>query len=137
MKAKLPKTAILNGSNQRNREQVSSWTAAVCYKGEVVTPVECICYMARSASASVVYCELRVWGKCSGSGKAGGGGYHKESAALQEAIDSAGIQLFGDCYGREENKRPARIAGCGDSSMKLALTAITRAAGYRGKITFV
>ena len=58
-------------------------------------------YMGRSSSASTVYCALWVHGKgiyTSGKGQAGGYGYHKESAALSEAIKSAGIELFGDQY---------------------------------------
>ena len=53
---------------------------------------------------------------CSGHGKAGGYGYHKESAALQEAIESAGIKL----------RSP--IDGAGDSAVRGAMEAINRAA---------
>ena len=57
------------------------------------------CYMGRSAGASAVYAS--VWINTSevhtsGKGKAGGYGYHKESAAVAEAIKSAGITLDTD-----------------------------------------
>lgn len=100
-------------------------------------------YMGRSTSASTVYCSLWVHGdKCtSGHGKASGYGYHKESAALQDAIESAGIELRGSNYAHSSEKpnykRVARIDGCGDSSMEMALMAIARAAGARGKLLVV
>lgn len=82
-------------------------------------------WMGRSASASVVHCS--VWVRCdphwtSGKGKAGGGGYHKMSAALQEALSDAGITL------------DEPIDGCGDSAMEKALEAVARAAGIEGEL---
>lgn len=50
-----------------------------------------------------------------GTGKAGGYGYHKASAALSEAIDDAGITLS------------ESISGVGDSAMERATDAIARA----------
>ena len=93
-------------------------------------------YMARrSDGASPVYCSLWVSGAqwTSGHGRASGYGYHKESAALQAAIDSAGIRLTGDNY-RElpsdaTSDAMARIDGCGDSAMKSAMRAIGIAVG--------
>ena len=52
-------------------------------------------------------------------------GYHKDSAALSAALDSAGITLSED------------IAGRGDGPMREALTAIVRATGCRGKVLIV
>jgi hypothetical protein len=93
-------------------------------------------YMARrSDGASPVYCSLWVHGAvyCSGAGKASGYGYHKESAALQAAIESAGIRLTGDNYTRkiedEKDIRSARIDGCGSRAMEEAMQAIAIAAG--------
>jgi hypothetical protein len=40
---------------------------------------------------------------CSGSGSAGGGGYDKESAAIAEAIQTAGITLSGNIGGRGQS----------------------------------
>jgi hypothetical protein len=75
-------------------------------------------YMGRSREASVVYASIWVrrpairnaedtgWAKdsawWSGSGNAGGYGYHKQSAALHEAIGSAGITLSRSVSGTGE-----------------------------------
>lgn len=53
----------------------------------------------------------------SGSGKAGGYGYHRQSAALGVAIENAGFSLS------------SRIDGVGDEAMREALLAIARAVG--------
>ena len=89
----------------------------------VTSIVDARWYMARrSDGASPVYCS--VWIRTrdgrhfSGHGKAGGYGYHKQSAALQDALDSAGVKLA----------KP--INGCGDGAMCHALTAVGKAAGY-------
>lgn len=82
-----------------------------------------------------------VCGSTSGRGSAGGYGYHKESAAVGDAIRSAGILLTGSPYGLPSNydtpaqtratlKKPAHIGGCGDESIRWALLAIAYAAGY-------
>jgi hypothetical protein len=55
----------------------------------------------------------------SGSGKAGGYGYHRQSAALGCAIESAGFSLS------------SRIDGVGDDAMREALLAIARAVGVK------
>ena len=54
----------------------------------------------------------------SGSGKAGGGGYCRQSAAAAAAIRSAGIEL------------DANIAGAGIGAVQNALRAIAQARGY-------
>lgn len=79
-------------------------------------------WMGRSANASMVYCSVwvrtRDGGDLSGRGSAGGYGYHKESAAFDDAVTSAGIKL------RQS------VHGCGDGSVRHALQAIAKAAGY-------
>lgn len=69
--------------------------------------------------AQNVYCNVFVYGHGSGSGKAGGWGYHKESAALESALESAGIKLS------------ERIGGAGNSAMEKALRAVAESAGYK------
>ena len=82
-----------------------------------------------------------VYGSTSGKGSAGGYGYHKESAAVDDAIRSAGVLLTGSPYGHPSNsdtpaqtramlKKPAHIGGCGAESIRCALLAIAYAAGY-------
>lgn len=79
-------------------------------------------YMGRSASASVVRCVVYINTRdgryYSGRGSAGGGGYHKESAALDDALASAGVKMA------------SRFGGAGDAAMDHALRAVARAAGY-------
>ena len=110
----------------------------------------------RSSAASVVYASIWVHGKavyCAGYGSAGGYGYHKESAAFQDAISNAGIKLYGSAYSstwnqaekREYNKaelsamakKECHIDGVGSSAMQSAFEAIARAAGAKGELLFV
>ena len=76
-------------------------------------------YMARkSEGASPVYASIWTYGAgfdISGYGRATGYGYHKASAALSTAIDSAGIVL----------SEP--IAGVGEGAIRRAVEAIARA----------
>ena len=112
-------------------------------RGELQTICDARFYMGRSRTASTVYCSLWVSNfganvDISGHGRAGGYGYHKRSAALQAAIDSAAIKLWGSPYdGEQENTsgtsaegapHRAYIDGCGDSAMVSALLAIAREA---------
>lgn len=66
-----------------------------------------------------VYCVVWIWSDrpARGCGKAGGGGYHKHSAALGEALSRAGVTL----------SKP--IDGCGASAMNEALLALARHMG--------
>lgn len=144
MRAALPAEAVSNAVNYGGeKERVSSYTVVGKKGGELCAIVEARFYMGRSSSASTVYCSLWVNGEryCSGTGKAGGYGYHKESAALAQAITSAGILLTGANYshheGRVNFKKPAYISGCGTGSMETALKAIARAAGLRGQLLIV
>lgn len=87
---------------------------------------------------TVAYCSLWISGTGRygrGQGKAGGYGYHKPSAALQAAINDAGITLTGDVYGRTKTDKPCSISGVGDSAMIEACDAIARA--LTGKRWFI
>ena len=152
MKAKIHAPAQ-NGKNYSGeKEIVSAYSVMATVDGELREVVICRCYMGRSRSASTVYCSLWVHGKgvyAAGHGSAGGYGYHKESAALAQAITSAGITLYGSPYAEPANgedkavwkglekTRIARINGCGESSMVAALEAIARAATGARKVTTV
>lgn len=129
-------TITKNLSNAKNlepeKERVNTLRVVAMLNGKLSTVCEARFYMARrSDGASPVYCSLWVHGNAytSGYGRASGYGYHKESAALQFAIDSAGINLTGDCYGLEVTDKPARIDGVGSTAMKDAMRAIAVAAG--------
>ncbi len=107
---------------------------AINYKGEkelmktfnVVTDtlkeiITVRCYMGRSSSASTVYASIWVNAPdihTSGKGRASGYGYHKASAAIGDAISSAGITLDAD------------ISGVGDGAICEALKAIAHALGF-------
>ena len=150
MKAKLPAIGP-NGERISNAYNYSGEKETTCryivigkLNGKLQSIVEARIYMGRSSSASKVYCSLWINGEnyCSGSGSAGGWGYHKESAALDSAIRSAGIELYGSNYSHWGDSKPdfkkrAHIGGCGAGSMETALKAIARAAGARGQLLIV
>lgn len=80
-------------------------------------------YKGRSAGASRIYCSvwIRSHGEHrmrTGHGWASGGGYHKASAALDSALESAGITLS------------EAIAGRGDGAVRDGLIAVAEAYGY-------
>ena len=145
MRAVLPVEPISNGRNYGGEKETTTRAVVVGkIAGQLRRVVEARYYMGRSRTASTVYCTLWVHGEqyCSGTGKAGGYGYHKESAALASAIRSAGIQLYGSNYAdwhdvKPDFKKLAHIGGCGTSSAETALKAIARAAGAKGQLLIV
>jgi len=130
-----------NARRPDNKEMVSAFSLVVRMpSGELREVITARCYMGRSASASVVHAVL--WVRCkdgewtSGSGSAGGYGYHKESAALADAVTSAGIKL----QDLDRIDRPDRyfdVGGTGTSYYPQVFEAIARAAGYRGRTLFL
>lgn len=104
------------------------------------TIVDCRLYMGRSKNSSTVYASIWVnikdlklpkdwaYGFTSGSGSAGGYGYHKQSAAVQDALTSAGIELY------DKDKKQQFIHGVGDGAIRDALLAVAYAAGYNSVI---
>ncbi len=144
MRATLPAETVSNARNYGGeKETVNTYCVIGKKNGELCSIVEARFYMGRSRDASTVYCSLWVSGAqyCSGTGTAGGYGYHKESAALDAAIRSAGIFIGGANYatheGRIDYKKRAAIGGCGSDSMRMALKAIARAAGAKGQLLIV
>jgi hypothetical protein len=77
----------------------------------------------------------------SGRGSASGCGYHKESAAIADACEAAGVQLFGNAYARQgekaDYKKPFYFGGTGSSGYETIFKAIGRAAGYKGSMVWV
>ena len=79
----------------------------------------------------------------SGRGSAGGCGYHKESQAIFDAVDSAGVNLYGKpgryIFGDRVADLKARFyfGGTGSSGYEEIFSAIARAAGYRGRMLWV
>ena len=81
-----------NARQPDNKETVSAYSLVVSHKGELKEAIVCRVYMGRSRQAREVYACIWVHGIgtwASGKGSAGGYGYHKESQAIADAIDSA------------------------------------------------
>ena len=123
MNAKLTKTDCQNARNMAYEKETVKQMILVAHKGgEFSEPVTVRWYMSRSGDgASPVYCSM--WVHCSpyhvsGRGVAKGYGYHKASAAFQEACNSAGIELSQPVDGR------------GDSMVREALFAMGEALGF-------
>ena len=129
--ATLPRAARSNGTNlSGQKEMVSAMSAVALIDGKMREVVVARWYKARkSDGASPVYASIWTYGagfNISGHGRATGYGYHKASAALSAAIDSAGIVLS------------ERIGGLGDGATRGALEAIARAiAGDAAEILII
>ena len=145
MKAQFTNTNARNARNMANDKEVVDQMKLIARnaRGELQVICDARFYMGRSRTASTVYCSLWVSNfganvDISGHGRATGYGYHKRSAALQAALDSAGIELWGSPYdGEDENidspttegaAHQVSIDGCGDSAMVSALLAVAREA---------
>ena len=161
MKAVFTKPAQNGYNYSRDKELAHAYSVLAKINGEMREIVTARAYVGRSRNASTVYASIWVHiGDCpSGKGSAGGGGYHKESAAFADAIRSAGIELYGSPYGAPErynqnekrlytekeraamtraaNKKRAHIGGVGETAMRAAFEAIARAAGAKGKLTYI
>jgi hypothetical protein len=119
-----------NGKNYSgDKELTSHWSVVVLNSGDahaakhsggMVELIDVRCWTGRSKSASTVYASIWVqYGNyCAGHGKAGGYGYHKASAAIEDAIRSAGFTL------------ERSIGGVGESAIEGALRAIAKFQGF-------
>ena len=129
--ATLPRTMQSNGKNLScQKEMVSAMSVVTSINGKMREVVVARWYRARkSDGASPVYASIWTYGAgfgISGHGRATGYGYHKASAALSKALDSAGIVLS------------ERIDGLGDGAIRRALEAIARAiAGDAAEILII
>lgn len=133
-----------NAKNYSQEKEIVSRYLVIDKKTEKVI-VDCRCYMGRSSNSSQVYASIWINSieplhepldgfttYTSGHGVAGGYGYHKESAAIGDAISSAGFALFGSASGygdKPDFKKTCNIAGVGESAIKSALLAIAYACG--------
>lgn len=120
MEAKFTKQQQNGWNYGIKKELVSTWNVIVNDNGKLINLITVRCYMGRSSSASVVYATVWVHGDhyTSGTGKAAGYGYHKQSAAIGDAIENAGIEMSESINAR------------GDSAITEALEAIARAMGF-------
>lgn len=125
MIAKLPDTRPWNGRNlSSEKELVHAISVVGAVKGETSELITARFWMGRSRNASRVYCSvwLRDGEGGAGHGTASGYGYDKKSAALSEALESAGITLSKD------------ISGVGESAMRDALVAVVIAMGAEPQV---
>ena len=111
-----------NAVNYGNKKElVNSWNVIVNSENGLKNIITVRCYMGRSTNASTVYASIWVHStdhQTSGTSNAGGYGYHKASAAIGDAIASAGIGLSKD------------ISGVGNGAIHEALGAIAESMGY-------
>lgn len=125
-RASLPEHDTSNGK-WRDTPVCATATVVAYQNGEFHEPVTVRWFQSpRADGMSRLYCTIWTYGThasgsayYSGHGYASGCGYHKPSAALAEACESAGIKLS------------KYISGCGDSVMDEALLAIAHALGFR------
>jgi flavin-binding protein dodecin len=139
VKAKIVKRN--NSAKRPTTPRVGAWSLVVKHKGHLREAIVAHTHYSPSGNGMQPVRAI-VWvhpvdggGWISGSGSAGGCGYHKESQAIADAIDSCGIELYGHTYSREDSppdfKRRVHFGGTGDSSYQAIFDAIARAVGYR------
>lgn len=136
------------GAEQPRTAMVGAGSLVVSHKGELREAITVRTYYSEKGSGMqpVRAC---VWIKPSahgadwttGRGSASGCGYHKESQAIADAVSNAGIRLYGNPYGRHDDKpdlkRAFYFGGTGSSAYREIFEAIARAAGYRGRMVWV
>jgi hypothetical protein len=116
MTATIPKEEVRGiNTNHRKEDHFSQQLSALVVNGDHIhEAVIARIYCTNNRSYACLWVNGRsAWS--SGSGFAGGGGYHKASAALQAAISNAGIHL------------DRSIDGVGQSAMEEAVRAIAEA----------
>ena len=123
MKAIIKTANARNISNQalnaRDKQAfIQQITVLAIVDGAIRELAECRLYMSNSRSASRITAILWVHGDkyASGSGHADGYGYHKQSAAVESAINAAGFELS------------EHIGGRGEQAIVDGLKAVARAA---------
>lgn len=120
-----PQHTHSNAKNYSTKELITVWSVVAHDPADHNAPLKEIIstrwYTGKSNQASTVYCNLYLYADCrnNGTGKAGGYGYDKQSAALQDAIESAGVKL------------DTAIDGRGSSASREALEAIAVDMGYK------
>jgi hypothetical protein len=102
--------------NRKENHFKSQLTVIALVGGEMKEVIQARFYRPGVAA----YCCVWIRGDLhiSGGGKAGGGGYHKRSHALEDALDDAGVSLS------------EHIGGRGDEAMEEALLAVAGAMGH-------
>lgn len=140
LRAVLPASGCSNAKNLGDTKEIVGQFTLIGLSMANGTPlfnelVDLRLYMGKSRSSSQVYASIWVHGKdfyTTGYGVAGGYGYCKRSASADNALRSAGIELFGtpSGCGAAELTRKASIHGVGESAIREALYAVGEALGY-------
>lgn len=140
LRAVLPTTGVQNAKNLGDKKEIVGQYKLVGLRMVDGVPqfreiVDLRLYMGKSRNSSQVYASVWISSGdvyTTGHGVAGGYGYCKRSAAADNALSSAGIQLFGTPYGsREPNfAEKASIHGVGETAIREAILAIGEALGY-------
>jgi hypothetical protein len=118
------KTKFTTFHRKENKCYFDSYSAIVIrpdYDGKpsVFTPVELRLYGTGNSNSAAIWINDNNSGiHTSGTGSAGGYGYHRASAAAAEAIKNAGIDL------------DTNISGVGESAIERAVKAIAEMLGY-------
>lgn len=117
MKAQLLANHGIHRAKNYNRDKMLITAIVVTDKISGRKIVDCRVYIGKSNAAGTMCCSIWVYGEhlYTGLGKAGGGGYHKASAAMYEALHNAGWSV----------SEP--ISGCGDGAMRDAAMAVAKA----------
>lgn len=124
MKAK--KISEANGINRNHRKE-DHFSREYIFIAKIGDKLKDVIRCKFYATKVRLYCCLWIRTETdyvSGSGYAGGYGYHKPSAALSAAIEAAGYELSEDIDGR------------GDSAMEEALQALACLYGYKGQMFY-
>lgn len=111
-----PKDAFRSYCRKENKPHEELAVIATV-NGKYETPVMLRCYFTDTRVYSVLWIRSNER-YATGTGWAGGYGYHKASAAAQEAIERAGFKM------------ERRIDGVGDEAIRGAVDAIARHLGY-------
>ena len=126
-------------------ETVDTMQAIVSQDGAPLSAVTAKWYFARRADGMApLHCVVWIYQRDRATvvtyGNAPGVGYHKPSAALDDALARAGVALYTTAaYARDHRApdavgKPAYIHGAGDTATRHALAAVARAVTGRRKV---
>lgn len=118
MKATLPNSQVNENININHRRKTGFTEGYKVFNQNGEQIADCRIYWGSTRCYAVLWVSHKGY-YLSGSGFAGGGGYHKQSAAVSEAIQNSGISL------------DEHINGRGTQATEDALKAIGKAFGYR------
>lgn len=115
-----PQDNINARAHRKENNFQNSYKLTAIYKGELVEIADLRTYGTNAKNYACFWLhDTKTQTYASGSGSAGGYGYHRPSAAASEALEKAGVELS------------SSISGRGDSAIKEALLSIGKKLGYK------